>query len=53
MARDLAHSKVSAAEGDALGINPDEYVGDGLDVEILRERDDADLGLLDCGEQLK
>ena len=47
---DLAHREVGAAEGHALGVDPDEDLGDGLDVEIVGETDDADLGVLDRPE---
>ena len=48
--RDLAHREVGAAERHALGVDPDEDLRDGLDVEVVGERDDADLRVLDRSE---
>src|ERR1700693_3709921 len=45
--RDLAHGEISAAEGNTLGVDADEDLRDCLYVEVVVERDDADLGVLD------
>ena len=50
VAGNLAHGEVSTAERHTLGVDADEYLGDGLNVEILSKCDDANLGLADAGE---
>ena len=50
---DLRHGEVRLGEFGARGVHPDEDLGDGLDVEVLGQLDDADVVVDDLADVLQ